>query len=468
MENFFLVPAPLSLSHTQLAQRSALWVSTRQFVHERSGLPPPSLHPPPSHSDTLYQMATQLSQRAISFIPSAFRPTHLHFSPPPPLSASCYHDPITFSLRTAEREGSPTFYGHAPILHTSYPEGARIGTYSLHSPTIRKLFAFQKVYPDIPNCSITYGLCSCGTIHAYLSALAPIPPNTPLHVGDPPYHDSDFILQFDGGAFRTLQVGGAGVVLWQHTRGHLTFVDSLCIPLASCPDAAHAEAAAAAGAVQLAAKHFPRLSPTRIVIKGDNKAVIDFMTNTGKYRRPDLQQSLQEAHHLLAFRLPPCYWCYTPREFNKCADYLAGVARDHARECLASTTSTSEPLELSPFFCPLPPSLSPSFSPSPLLSIPPSSTHFTFPELPSFPPSLYPLLFRTYHTIPRILRYLRTLTRVGQHAHTSLGTQSPLTVSYKPSASDNNGGSIHTQPGRRLSLDPFVSYSSGPHTSKST
>ena len=112
------------------------------------------------------------------------------------------------------------------------------------------------------------------------------------------------------------------------------------------------------------------------------KEFIDFMTNTGKYRRPDLQQSLQEAHHLLAFRLPPCYWCYTPREFNKCADYLAGVARDHARECLASTTSTSEPLELSPFFCPLPPSLSSSFSPPPHLSTPPSSTHFTFPELP--------------------------------------------------------------------------------------
>ena len=109
----------------------------------------------------------------------------------------------------------------------------------------------KSLIPDIPNCSITYGLCSCGTIHAYLSALAPIPPNTPLHVGDPPYHDSDFILQFDGGAFRTLQVGGAGVVLWQHTRGHLTFVDSLCIPLASCPDAAHAEAAAAAGAVSV-------------------------------------------------------------------------------------------------------------------------------------------------------------------------------------------------------------------------
>ena len=255
-------------------------------------------------------------------------------------------------------------------------------------------------------------------------------------MGDPPYHESDFILQFDGGAFRTLGVGGAGVVLWQHSRGHLTFIDSLCIPLSSCPDAAHAEAAAAAGAVQLASKHFPRLSPARIVIKGDNKAVIDFMTNTGKYRRPDLQQALQEAHHLLAFRLPPCFWRYTPREFNKCADYLAGVARDHARECLAATSS---PLELSPFFCPLPPSLCPSFNPTPLLSIPPSSTHFTFPELPAFPPSLYPLLYRAYHSIPRILRYLRTLTRLGSHAAASLGDHSPLPVSYKPSAPDQKG-----------------------------
>ena len=255
-------------------------------------------------------------------------------------------------------------------------------------------------------------------------------------MGDPPYHESDFVLQFDGGAYRTLGIGGAGAVLWQHSRGHLTFIDSICLPLASCPDAAHAEAAAAAGAVQLAAKHYPSLAPSRIVIKGDNKAVIDFMTNTGKYRRPDLQQALQEAHHLLAFRLPPCYWCYTPREFNKCADYLAGVARDHARECL---TSTSAPLELSPFFCPLPPSLSASFSPAPLLSLPPSSIHFTFPELPSFPPSLYPLLYRSYHSIPRILRYLRTLTRLGSTSAASIGHHSPLAVSYKPSASDNHG-----------------------------
>ena len=79
-------------------------------------------------------------------------------------------------------------------------------------------------------------------------------------MGDPP-PDSDFVLQFDGGAFRSLSVGGAGVVLWKHNRGALTFIDSLCIPLYPCPDAAHAEASGAAGAVHLAATHFPSHTP---------------------------------------------------------------------------------------------------------------------------------------------------------------------------------------------------------------
>ncbi len=87
-------------------------------------------------------------------------------------------------------------------------------------------------------------------------------PLLPLPCFHPPYHEADFVLQFDGGAFRTLSIiGGAGVALWKHSRGTLTFFDSLCIPLYPCPDAAHAEASGATGAVQLAAKHFPNHSP---------------------------------------------------------------------------------------------------------------------------------------------------------------------------------------------------------------
>ena len=412
-------------------------VSTRQFIHERSGLPPPSLDLPPTTSDTIPQLAVHLAQRSLSYIPSAYRPTHLHSPSPVHSSFSCYFEHFTFRLRSYESEAIPIFHGSAPVLDTDISAETRISTLSPHSPVLRKLFLFQKRLPRHPNCALTFGLCTCGHIHAHLHALQPLPADAPLHVGDPPYHESDFVIQFDGGAYRTLGLGGAGVVLWQHTRGTLVFVDSLCLPLYPCPDAAHAEAAGAAAAVILAAKHYPALRPRRILIKGDNRAVIDFMTHTGKYRRPDLQQALQEAHHLLAFRLPPCTWCYTPREFNKCADFLAGIARDHAREHLSS--SPPPPLPLEPFFFPLPPSLATTFAPTPPLRLSPTSTSFTFPELSSFSPSLLPLLFKTYHTTPRILRYLRTLSRSHTAGASSRPALSPLQIAYQPSAEDGRG-----------------------------
>ena len=79
-----------SFSASRLAQIAGLWVSTRQFVHERSGLPPPSLDLPPATSDTILQLATHLATRSLSHIPLAYRPTHLHLSNPNPLPASCF------------------------------------------------------------------------------------------------------------------------------------------------------------------------------------------------------------------------------------------------------------------------------------------------------------------------------------------------------------------------------------------
>ena len=103
-----------------------------------------------------------------------------------------------------------------------------------------------------------------------------------------------------------------------------------------CPDAAYAETVGAAHAVLMAARHFTQHRPSRILIKGDNRPIIDFMNSVGKLRRPDLQKLLTEAQHALAFSLPPILWSYTPREFNKCADFLAGIARDYAKQCMAT------------------------------------------------------------------------------------------------------------------------------------
>ena len=76
------------------------------------------------------------------------------------------------------------------------------------------------------------------------------------------------------------------------------------MPLFPCPDAAYAETVGAAHAVLMAARHFPLHRPSRILIKGDNRPIIDFMNSVGKLRRPDLQKLLTEAQHALAFSLP--------------------------------------------------------------------------------------------------------------------------------------------------------------------
>ena len=221
------------------------------------------------------------------------------------------------------------------------------------------------------------------------------------------------------------------MVIWKHIAGNLTLLDTLCIPIYPCPDAAYAEACGAGHAVIIAAKYFAEVQPRRIVIKGDNRPVIDFLNNVGKLRRSDLQSLLETAQHLMAFSLPPLIWSYTPREFNRCADFLAGIARDHAREHFAHAPEHMSSLTSFPF--PLPPSLSslfaPVFNPSPS----PSTPHFTFTEVPSLSLPLLPLLFRHFKQAPAIIRYLRALSNLRAC------TLQPLSVLYRPTSTDSYG-----------------------------
>lgn len=68
-----------------MAMIGALWVGTRQFVHERSGLPPPSLSPPLLNVDDPIRTTQLLLDRVYSLIPWAFRPSRVSPSTPPPL-----------------------------------------------------------------------------------------------------------------------------------------------------------------------------------------------------------------------------------------------------------------------------------------------------------------------------------------------------------------------------------------------
>ncbi len=105
-----------------------------------------------------------------------------------------------FTEACANYEGDPI----------AQPPDVVIGVYPSTSPIVKKLFAFQTSFWRPSNCTIQYRLCHCGLIHCYLHSTAPLAAQKPLHVGDPPFLDLDFILHFDGGSF---QVGGAEVAL---------------------------------------------------------------------------------------------------------------------------------------------------------------------------------------------------------------------------------------------------------------
>ena len=344
-----------TFSASRLAMIGALWVGTRQFVHERSGLPPPSLASPSFTLDDPVRTTQHLLDRVYSLIPLAFRPSHIATLAPPPIIQGCFRNHINSTLLTIEREGFPIYYGHTPVTSHAVAAQSLLAVFPPNSPLPRTLHKFQSLVSRPPNCYIQFKLCACGSVHGYLTSLTDLDAATPLFVGDPPVDHLDFVIQFDGGAFREHRVGGSGIVLWKHTTQGLTLLDTFAVPLFPCPDAAYAETVGAAHAVLMAARHFPHHSPSRIIIKGDNRPIIDFMNSVGKLRRTDLQKLLTEAQQALAFSLPPILWSYTPREFNKCADFLAGIARDYAKQSL---TPELLPYSLSPFSFPLPPSLS--------------------------------------------------------------------------------------------------------------
>ena len=320
----------------------SLCMNAPDFLLLLSISPPPPLLPPAN-------LHTLLAQRASSLIPTPFRPHHLPLSSVPFSPTRCTFAHILFQTLTLEHEGHPHFHGPPPVSAVALPVHSLLGVIPSSSPLISQLFRFQHTFAHVPNCTLTFKPCACGAIHGYITTLLPLAKHSPIHIGDPPTYTTDFVLQFDGGAFRELKLGGAGVILWKHQHGTLEHIDSLCIPLYPCADAAYAEASGAAHAVLLAAKHYLHHSPSQLLIKGDNRAVIDFMTSQGKYRRPDLQQLLEEAQHVIAFSLPPILWSYTPREFNRCADFLAGIARDFVTEHF-SHALLPFPLLSPPFF----------------------------------------------------------------------------------------------------------------------
>ena len=67
------------------------------------------------------------------------------------------------------------------------------------------------------------------------------------------------------------------------------------------------------------------------LIIGDNSSTLSYWRRTARVRRPALVTVLHQAQLIAATELPRISWRYVPREANKEADFLAGIASAAAR-----------------------------------------------------------------------------------------------------------------------------------------
>ena len=149
----------------------ALWVDTRQFVHERSSLPSPSLASPSFTLDDPVRTTQHLLDRVYSLIPLAFRPSHIAPLAPPPIIQGCFRNHTNSTLLTIEREGFPIYYGHTPVTSHAVAAQSLLAVFPPNSPLPRTLHKFQSLVLRPPNCEIQFKLCACGSVHGCLTSL---------------------------------------------------------------------------------------------------------------------------------------------------------------------------------------------------------------------------------------------------------------------------------------------------------
>ena len=216
------------------SKNTYLWIG-RNFLVFKWGLFMPRVcgakKPPSFTLDDPVRTTQHLLDRVYLLIPLAFRPSHIAPLAPPPIIQGCFRNHINSTLLTIEREGFPIYYGHTPVTSHAVAAQSLLAVFPPNSPLPRTLHKFQSLVPRPPNCYIQFKLCACGSVHGYLTSLTDLDAATPLFVGDPPVDHLDFVIQFDGGAFREHRVGGSGIVLWKHTTQGLTLLDTFAVPL---------------------------------------------------------------------------------------------------------------------------------------------------------------------------------------------------------------------------------------------
>ena len=207
----------------------------------------------------------------------------------------------------------------------------QVAVLPLQSPILAALRELERTGTNMEsNVQLRLTRCSCGEYHMCVTACRELVKGdvlVPATGGDP-----QIIVQFDGSAHRTRQVGGAGAALLQFDGNGLALLDWDARVLPKCADNIVAEANGADLAMHLYEKYVGMCHEQSLVplplsrIHGDIKQLLHHLDFRSRFRRSDLIPLINTFHRRRSRAAPNAITEYRPRETNAISDYLAGQA----------------------------------------------------------------------------------------------------------------------------------------------
>ena len=192
--------------------------------------------------------------------------------------------------------------------------------------------------------------CSCGEYHMCVTACRELVKGdvlVPATGGEP-----QIIVQSDGSAHRTSQIGGAGAALLQFDSNGLALLDWDARVIPKCADNIVAEANGADLAMHLYEKYVCMCHEQSLVplplnrIHGDIKQLLHHLDFRSRFRRSDLIPLINTFHRRRSRVAPNAITEYRPRETNVISDYLAGQASAWIRDNPQDPRCFGEPFSI--------------------------------------------------------------------------------------------------------------------------
>ena len=227
----------------------------------------------------------------------------------------------------------------------------QVAVLPLQSPILSALRELERTGTNMEsNVQLRLTRCSCGEYHMCVTACRELVKGdvlVPATGGDP-----QIIVQFDGSAHRTSQVGGAGAALLQFDSNGLALLDWDARVIPKCADNIVAEANGADLAMHLYEKYVCMCHEQSLVplplnrIHGDIKQLLHHLDFRSRFRRSDLIPLINTFHRRRSRAAPNAITEYRPRETNVISDYLAGQASAWIRDNPHDPRCSGEPFSI--------------------------------------------------------------------------------------------------------------------------